>query len=321
MFSILGFGLYSAYVQFSGTDPLKIDPKALILSAVSSDETVQIVDKVFGFKLPDNIAGKNMPIIPNSAIDQSANQKTQAKNTLFSFMLIADSHNENSYLEKALSQAKTGKSNLAFVIGLGDYTQVGTIEELQAAKKELDKNSLRYFVVPGDHDHWDARNKQLESTTNFKQVFGVNYQSFIFQGIKFILIDNSDNYKGVDTEQLKWLENELENTKTNQKDLKSILVFVHTPLSHPSSDHVMGRVEKELRHQARNLSILFKEYGVRKVFAGDVHFFTDYTDSETGLDMMTIGAAASQRNTQAPRFAIVNVYDDGNISVEDMEIR
>lgn len=318
MFGLLSFGVYLAYVQFSGADPLKMDPKALVLSVAKSDEAVKLVDKVFGFQLPKSIVGENS-IIPTTLTPKK--EENQVKETLFSFMLIADSHNENNYLNRSLIQAKSMKPNLAFAIGLGDYTEVGTIAELQKAKNEFDKNALRYFVIPGDHDLWDARNRQLNPAVNFQEVFGVNYQSFTYQGVKFILIDNSDSYRGISDEQMKWLTTELENTKLAGESLKGILVFLHIPLSHPSSDHVMGRVEKDLKGQAKTLGSLLKEYGVRKVFAGDVHFFTEYVDPENSLSMVTVGALASQRNTQASRFAIVNVYEDGNVGVEDIEIR
>lgn len=306
MFGVLGFGLYLAYVQFAGIDPLKLDPKALVLSLAKSDQAQRLVDKVFGEK---------------SIIPSGNSFEPQYKNPLFSFMLVADSHNENNYLAQALNQEKSTNPNLAFVIGLGDYTQVGTVEELRSAKKEFDANSLRYFVIPGDHDIWDARDKQLDPQTNFKEVFGAPYQTFDFKDVKFILLDNSDNYKGLSDEQMRWLQIELENTRIAPNQPKAILVFLQTPLSHPSSDHVMGRVEQSLKHQARNLSALFKGYGVRMVFAGNIHYFTQYQDPETGLNMLTVGAIASQRNAQAPRFAVVHVYEDGNVGVEDVEIK
>ena len=50
--------------------------------------------------------------------------------------LVSDSHNENDLLEKALAQA--AGEGINFVIGLGDYTNTGTVEELQAAKNVFD---------------------------------------------------------------------------------------------------------------------------------------------------------------------------------------
>jgi len=37
--------------------------------------------------------------------------------------------------------------------------------------------------------------------------------------------------------------------------------------------------------------------------------------------MTVVGALTSTRNTQAPRFAVVDVYDDGSYNVKDQEIK
>ena len=50
-----------------------------------------------------------------------------------SFAVVADSHNANDNLQKALDRAK--EAGVDYVIGLGDYTQVGSIEELPTIKE------------------------------------------------------------------------------------------------------------------------------------------------------------------------------------------
>ncbi len=155
--------------------------------------------------------------------------------------------------------------------------------------------------------------------TNFRQVFGPSYQSFISNNFKFLLLFNSDNYAGLSEEQWKWLESELERSKV--EDLKGVFVFVHEPLFHPSSDHIMGRVEKELKNQAISLIELLSRSGVKQVFAGDTHFFSQYEEPQRHLPMVTIGAVTTERNPQAPRFAIVTVFEDGSTKVEDVEIK
>jgi len=87
-----------------------------------------------------------------------------------------------------------------------------------------------------------------------------------------LLLANSDNYKGLGDTQQKWIENELE--KIKQQSTRGTFVFLHEPLFHPSSDHVMGKVESSLKQQARDLMYQLKAAGVKKVFAGDIHFFS-----------------------------------------------
>ncbi len=306
IFAILAGGIYSAYKQFSGVDPKGLDPKA-IFSGILSLKDLKSLQKI----IPQDIPKKN--ITPGKK-----EEPTVKSVPIFSFALVTDSHNENNYLKQALVQAKA--RNVKFVIGLGDYTEVGTIKELQDAKQEFDEAGLRYFVTVGDHDLWDSRDKQKPSLENFQQVFGPSFQAFSFEEVKFFILDNSDNYIGLSEDQFKWLKFELDKVKKDQT-IKLILAFLHEPLSHPSSIRVMGKVTPGLADQAKDLVRILKNAGVKEVFAGDVHYFTRYNDSISGLSMTTIGAVASQRNTQLPRFTIVTINDDFEFNVEDIEIK
>lgn len=308
IFAILVGGIYAAYKQFSGVDPKGLDPKALVSGILNF--------KDFNFKNFNFFEEKN--ITENKNVIPQDSSKPVSRNLLFKFALVADSHNENNYLKQALKQAK--ESKVALVIGLGDYTEVGTIKELQDAKNAFDEAGIRYFVTAGDHDLWDSRDKQKSAVDNFNQVFGPTFQAFSYEGVKFLVLDNSDNYGGLSEDQLKWLKFELDKAKKEQ-GLKLILAFLHEPLYHPSSTRVMGKVEIKLVDQAKEIAQILKNGGVKGVFGGDIHYFSQYSDPASGLSMTTVGAVASQRNAQLPRFAIVSVFDDGSYTVEDMEIK
>lgn len=320
MFAVLLGGIYAAYKHFSGLDPLKLNPQAVFSELLAGKLPKGLLDvlpkqvnqKVLGEKENKVIPAESLQEEDSSAVDSSANLS-------FRLLLLADSHSDNTNLDKALSQAIKQFPDLKFIIGLGDYTEVGTIGELKNAKKELDSSGLRYFLIPGDHDLWDCRNRSLAPTACFEEVFGPPYQSFAFEGFRFILLDNSDNYVGFDSEQLAWIRRELEQVR--QEEVKGIFIFVHEPLYHPSSDHFMGRVTKELASQAKNLISQVAEAGVKKVFFGDIHYFSEYEEPGSGLEMVTVGAVGIERNPQAPRFAVVSVFEDGSIEIEDIEIR
>ena len=317
MFGLLFGGVYQAYKHFSGLDPFKLDPQAVLKSTLG-EQLLKVLGQV---SLRQDFGGQVSLSVSQRANTQSATQikplTPQTKYT-FRFLLVADSHSDNANLKKAISQAKQAYPDLSFIIGLGDYTEVGTLVELRNVKIELDSSGLRYFLIPGDHDPWDSRDKQTEPTANFKTVFGPAYQSFTYQKYQFLLLYNSDNYKGMGDEQLKWLTSELQ--KAKDESLVS-LVFVHEPLYHPSSDHFMGRVEQGLRQQAKMLIRQLKDLGIKKVFAGDTHYFSEYEEPEAGLPMMTIGAVTIERNPQTPRFAVVYVFEDGDTKIEDVEIK
>jgi hypothetical protein len=317
IFAMLLGGLYSAYRHFSGLDPLKLNPKTIATNFVSKEKAL---DYILGlFEVTSETASKGIENTQNIAANSSENNNPQpAANPLFQFLIVSDSHNENSLLAKAIAQGSTN-NNIEFIVGLGDYTEVGTVPELTEAKKVFDGTGTRYFVTSGDHDLWDARDKQKESHENFSSVFGKSYQSFNFSNFSFILLDNSDNYGGLGEEQIAWLKGELEEAKNNP-ETRGIYVLAHEPFFHPSSDRVMGKVTPGLKNEANELLGLLAQSGVDHIFAGDIHFFTQYQETSRNLNMTTIGAVASQRNPQAPRYVVVTVYDDSNVRVEDIEI-
>lgn len=292
MFAVLLGGVYSAYKHFSGLDPLKLDPLSLVL--------------------------KQIPKQRSDLLSQIASSKPEiSAKPVFKFLALSDSHSDNNNLRKAINQAKEKYPDIQFIIGLGDYTEVGTPDELRSAKQEFDLSGLRYFVIPGDHDLWDSRDKQKQPGENFRQVFGPLYQSFTFENFRFLLLDNSDNYQGLGEEQERWIEDNLE----KQEDTRGMLIFIHEPLFHPSSDHFMGRMEPKVKQQAKSLIYQLKAAGVKLVLSGDIHFFGEYSEPETNLSMVTLGAITSERNPQAPRYVVVTVYEDGSTRVDDIEIK
>ncbi len=321
-FFLLG-GAYSAYKHFSGMDPLKLDPQAIFTDVLATRDLKQIGEKLAAMGI---IKGAAQKVIPQDSFgkvgsNQSSDSGPKSNSPVaFKFLLVADSHSENEYLQRAVTQAKKNNSDIKFIIGLGDYSEVGTVKELTEAKAVFDAAGIRYFLLIGDHDMWDSRNRQLDPSSDFREVFGLTYQSFNYNGVWFLLMNNADNYNGLGLDQSTWVTDQLDKIK-NDKDTKLSFAFVHTPLYHPSSDHYMGKVEKNLTKEARNLVGDLKAAGIKEVFAGDIHYFTRYSDAETGLKMTTVGAVASQRNTQAPRYSIVTVHQDNNYDVDDIEIK
>lgn len=314
MISILSLGVYSAYKSFSGLDPLKLSPEAIVSNLFKNESVYQVLTGILSF------SPKTAKIIPQSSelslasTEPSSSPKPKLE---FSFAVVADSENDNDDLKKALSQAKT--LGASFVVGLGDWSAVGTINELKAAKDVFDNSGLKYYLIPGDHDAWESRTKSLSPASNFKSVFGQNYQTFSYQGNEFILLDNSDNYYGVDQTQMNWLEAELD--KVNRSKPPLVMVFVSTPLYHPSSDHFMGDIEPKLKVQADTLAKMFKDARSSNILAGNTHFFSSYTDPKFGLGMTAVGAITQERNLQDPRFVMVDIYSDSSYNITDTSIK
>lgn len=309
--AILAVGLLQAYKAFSGYDPMKLDAESL-KGLLTSESAYQTLINLLTFDPKKSIQDKAG--LGNETAQGSGDEVTSNAPVKFKFAVMADSHKDTLSLEKALNQARD--EGAQFVVMMGDLSDVGTLEELESTKRVLDASAMTYYAAAGDHDLWDSRDKESDAPKNFTTVFGKTYQSISYDTVRLILIYNSDNYLGLDGVQLSWLEDEL---ARGTEEL--VFVFAPTPLYHPSSDHVMGKVTPKLTSQAEHLATTFKRSGVDMVFSADTHFYSKFTEPKNELSMMTVGALTSDRNPQAPRFAMVEVLEDGNFNVIETEVR
>lgn len=310
---ILGVALLQAYKAFSGFDPLKIDSSSLG-QLLTSDSSYKMVINLLTFNPKGTLEKGGNALSLSGGTSEKPKSSAPVK---FKFGVLADSHKDLASLEKALMQA--AEEGVKFVVMMGDLSDTGTAEELEATKQVLENSGLTYYAMPGDHDLWDSRDKENDAAKNFVQTFKETYKSISYDNVRLILIYNSDNYLGLDGLQLKWIEDELERVSAVAPEL--LFVFAPTPLFHPSSDHVMGKVNPKLSSQAEHLMTTFKRFGVDLVFSADTHFFSKYSEPKNELDMVTVGAVTSEKNPQAPRFAIIDILEDGSYNIEETEIK
>ncbi len=249
-----------------------------------------------------------------SSPDQIKGESIVAKRPIMRIGLVADSENDNENLKKSLVQVQGYGVN--FVIGLGDWSNVGTIDELTRVKEILDASKLQYFLTVGDHDLWDSRNRGKEALSNFKKIFGSPSRVLEEKGIEIVILDNSDIYLGIS--QSDW---EILNSKLKILNSKLTFVFAHKTPFHPESAHVMGEDSPSVAKQAENLLALLEEKKVDGFFSGDLHFFAKFKSPDASVRITTIGAVSADRNFQGPRFGVLTIFDDWSWEVEDIEIR
>lgn len=250
--------------------------------------------------------------------NENLEDKISEEKEILKVALIADSHNENELLSKALTEAKN--RNVNFVIGLGDYTNLGTKPELEDAKRVFDESGLRYFALPGDRDGWESRS---QGTDNFKDIFGETNIILMEEWIEFVLLDNSDIYNGIDADGWDLLDALSRigiGTFGTADTSKMRFVFAHKTPFHPDSAHIMGEDSPEVAAQAQELLKILDEKDVDGFFSGDMHFFARFTSPSGSVKITTVGAVASERNFQGPRFSILKVYGDWRWEVEDIAI-
>lgn len=325
MFLILSIAFYQAFRYFNGTkeeDPLntflveaRVDPKTAFLKLISPEQTAKFFPMLSTIGVSKFLAPEQNNTAQDNSNQLEAQEPVSIGNKILRFAIVADSHNSNDYLAKALSRAKN--EGAKFIVGLGDYTDVGTLEQLKAAKAVFDASGLPYYSTAGDHDLWDARDKGKDAAANYEKVFGAPYQSFSDSNIRFVILYNSDNYEGVDPLQMDWLSEQLSSSDGAQAKY----VFMHEPVYHPSSDHMMGKTEPKVAAQAQNILGILKSAGVNGVFAGDTHAYFTYQEPGSKLRMVTVGALTTERNAQAPGFALVDVFSNGGYNIQNVEVK
>jgi len=314
---VLALGLLQAYKAFSGYDPMKLDANSL-QGLLTSDSAYETLIGLLTFDPKESIKNTTGLAAKGEGGEQAGQGGGSGSPVKFAFAVMADSHKDTATLTRALAQVKN--EGAKFVVVMGDLSDVGTVEELAATKQVLDSSGLPYYANPGDHDLWDSRDKVSDPPKNFVEVFGKTYQSFIYDTVRYILIYNSDNYMGLDGVQLQWVEDELSRAESeNVPELT--FVFAPTPLYHPSSDHVMGKVTPKLTSQADHLATTFKRGGVDLVFSADTHFYSKFIEPKNELGMLTVGAVTGERNPQAPRFAMVDILEDGSYNTRETEVK
>ena len=246
--------------------------------------------------------------------EKDKDQETEKiKRPILRFAVLSDSQGENDLLKKALRQAEGMGINL--VIGLGDWSTVGTLEQLSVVKQVFDQSKLEYYVTAGDHDLWASRNLGEDALSNFNQTFGPAQHLIERNRIQIVILDNSDIYKGIPSDSWELLFESL------KKDVKLRFVMAHKTPFHPDSAHIMGQNARNVKAQAENLLAILEEGQISGFFSGDLHFFARFKTPKQAVKITTIGAVASQKNFQGPRFAQITVYDDYSWKAEDVEIR
>ena len=138
----------------------------------------------------------------------------------FSFAYLSDLHISEGAgsvadLEACIADIN-GRNDLKFAIIAGDITDFGSDKELKLAKSILDKMTIPYYIVAGNHDA-----KWSESGCNtFVKVFGYEHFEFEESGIKFIGSNSGPNMRMAPAlmprDAIMWLDSLAEATPKEQ---------------------------------------------------------------------------------------------------------
>ncbi len=168
-----------------------------------------------------------------------------------------------------------------FVIQSGDLVAVGTDksqwDEFNGILQPLRDAHIAYYPARGNHDIGDYYIKEV--TEPYLSGNGY-YYSFVRHGIKFIALDNFQDFdKGSD--ENKWLVGQLEES---QKKHQTVIPFFH------ESAFSVGLHGSNLDCQ-RILHPLFVKYGVKLVIAGHDHLY--YRTKRDGVTYVVTGGGGA----------------------------
>jgi predicted phosphodiesterase len=165
-----------------------------------------------------------------------------------------------------------------FVIALGDDLYGGSNpsdyeRKFEQPYKLLLDAGVNFYAVLGNHD---SPNERFYKPFNMN---GQKYYTYKKSNVRFFALDS--NY--MNTQQLAWLEKELQNSGSEWK-----ICYFHHPLYSSGAFHGPST---ELRHM---LEPLFIKYGVQIVFAGHEHVY-ERVKPQNGISYFTEGASGSLR--------------------------
>ena len=237
----------------------------------------------------------------------------KSKRPLVQVALLADAHEDWDNLEAALEEAEDLDVDQVFF--LGDFTDWGDVPGLKNGKEMLDESGLAWEALPGDHDLAQSASKTggggLE---NFLEVFGHNYGTTKLGGYTFMYFDNSANFTPLDEERFTWFLDHVEDAD---------FVLLAQPIYHDKSLILMGIVDGEeiedVNNQRKMLLSKVRQAEVKAVVAADHHMSSVSKDPErASLRHFVVGALASSRNLQTPRFSVLSVYADGSYTLDEV---
>lgn len=228
--------------------------------------------------------------------------------------IIADSHDNSDNLKKALNLIKDNGVKTVFF--LGDYTNFGDLESLQAAKSIMDESGLVYYSLPGDHDLRITNN--TGGWDNYNQVFGNSTRNSVtINGIKFVMLDNSANYTLIGSEELSKFENELPGAEFVL--LSQPIYYPLVSMTKPVMGYVNGETVPDVKDQAGKILLMIRDSNVKAVIAGDHHAFSRSPDPvDANLEHIVVGSITDDRAEKGKTsMTYLSVYDNGSYDVEE----
>ncbi|MGB9629140.1 MAG: metallophosphoesterase family protein [Thermodesulfobacteriota bacterium] len=198
---------------------------------------------------------------------RDVNQSIEQVKTLpssFQFGLIGDSRDGDNVYRKLLQAILGRRPN--FIIHLGDMVSKPGEKEWQHFFDLSRSINLPFFPVVGNHDVGTTLMGEEIYRKQFILPKGKTYYSFLAGEWLFLVLDSEEGRGRILNNQLEWLKNILETSRSGFK-----WVFLHRPLFLPSDSFKKGRAMDRYPIERDQLHHLFVNHKVKAVFSGDDH--------------------------------------------------
>lgn len=248
---------------------------------------------------------------------------------LFKICIISDIHQDLENLHKTGEKITSLGCVKLFVIG--DLTNYGDIKSLTEVREILNSFGVEYYAIPGDHDI-----AETVSVENFNKVYGINYHIMEYQGVSFMLIDNSPNFTNIGKTQMSWIESYIDKADfvimsqplyTEGLSPPFNITYMGSMLNTPEGDD-MKEKQKDVSDQGEVLlDMIRKSTNIKAIIAGEHHRSSNLKDSvRPDLSHYVVGAVTSTVNDfpqsaiQSSRFSVLSIYEGKEYSMEDINI-
>ena len=175
---------------------------------------------------------------------------SKPENGSFNFVVIADTQRFYEELDDLVEKLNR-YPDLSFVVLNGDMTDFGLRSEYLWITRRLQKLSVPFFVVIGNHDML-GNGREL-----YKNMYGPENFGFSFSGYKFIVLNSNSQEVGHNGSlpDTTWLQHELTATPSEEK------VFILSHLAPFSGDFDRSLEQPYVRMLANNGNVIYSIHG------------------------------------------------------------
>ena len=139
----------------------------------------------------------------------------------FTVAVAADVHVDAGELRE-IARALNGRGDIAFLLLVGDLTDLGTLLEFTWLHKTIEECDFPVLTVVGNHDGLG------NGPTIYNRMFGAFNYSFVYRDVQFVMWNNNPDEWG--DPDLEWLEQQV------ASHTPSVIVAHQPPLTAPAPE-------------------------------------------------------------------------------------